>query len=70
MHWPMRLAGAVLTEVVFAWPGIGRYVVESMQVADLAPVQAVVLIVTVFTILVNLLVDVSYYWFDPRLAVS
>ena len=64
------ITGAVLTEIVFAWPGIGRYAVESMLVADLAPVQAVVLIVTVFTFLVNILVDVSYYWFDPRLGVS
>jgi ABC-type dipeptide/oligopeptide/nickel transport system permease component len=64
------IAGAVLTEIVFAWPGIGRYAIESMLVADLAPVQAVVLIVTVFTIIVNLLVDVSYFWFDPRLGVS
>lgn len=62
--------GAVLTELVFSWPGIGRYAVESMLVADLAPLQAVVLIVTVATLLINIVVDVSYFWFDPRIKVS
>jgi peptide/nickel transport system permease protein len=61
--------GAVLTEMVFSWPGIGRYAIESMLVADLAPLQAVVLIVTVLTLLVNIVVDVSYFWFDPRIKV-
>lgn len=61
------LGGAVLTEVVFAWPGIGRYAIESMLVADLAPLQAVVLIVTVATLAINILVDMSYFYFDPRI---
>jgi peptide/nickel transport system permease protein len=64
------LAGAIITEFVFAWPGIGRYAIESMQVADLAPLQAVVLIVALATLLINLLVDLSYYWIDPRIGVS
>jgi len=64
------LAATVLAEIVFSWPGIGRYAIESTLVADLAPLQAVVLIVTAATLLVNLLVDVSYYWFDPRIKVS
>jgi peptide/nickel transport system permease protein len=64
------LAGAIITEFVFAWPGIGRYAIESMQVADLAPLQAVVLIVAVATLLINLLVDLGYYWIDPRIGVA
>jgi ABC-type dipeptide/oligopeptide/nickel transport system permease component len=64
------LAGAIITEFVFAWPGIGRYAIESMQVADLAPLQAVVLIVALATLLINLLVDLSYYWIDPRIGVA
>lgn len=64
------LAGAVLAEIVFSWPGIGRYAIESTLVADLAPLQAVVLIVTGATLLVNVLVDLSYYWFDPRIQVT
>jgi len=62
-------AGAVLVEIAFSWPGIGRYAVESMLVADLAPLQAVVLIVTVVTVLINIAVEVSYFWFDPRIQV-
>lgn len=64
------LGGAVLIEIVFSWPGIGRYAVESMLVADLAPLQAVILLVTLFTLLINILVDVSYFWFDPRIRVA
>lgn len=64
------LAGTVLAEIVFSWPGIGRYAIESTLVADLAPLQAVVLIVTAATLLVNILVDLSYYWFDPRIKVT
>jgi peptide/nickel transport system permease protein len=64
------LAGTVLAEIVFSWPGIGRYAIESTLVADLAPLQAVVLIVTIATLVVNILVDLSYYWFDPRIKVA
>jgi peptide/nickel transport system permease protein len=64
------LAGAIITEFVFAWPGIGRYAIESMLVADLAPLQAVVLIIALATLLINLLVDLSYYWIDPRIGVA
>jgi peptide/nickel transport system permease protein len=64
------LAGAIITEFVFAWPGIGRYAIESMQVADLAPLQAVVLLVALATLVINLLVDLSYYWIDPRIGVA
>ena len=66
----LLLGSAVLIEIVFAWPGSARYAVESMQVADLAPLQAVVLLITLFTLMVNLLVDISYFWIDPRVKVS
>jgi ABC-type dipeptide/oligopeptide/nickel transport system permease component len=64
------LAGTVLAEIVFSWPGIGRYAIESTLIADLAPLQAVVLVVTAATLVVNILVDLSYYWFDPRIKVA
>jgi peptide/nickel transport system permease protein len=64
------LAGTVLAEIVFSWPGIGRYAIESTLVADLAPLQAVVVIVMGATLLVNILVDLTYYWFDPRIKVA
>lgn len=64
------IAGAILVEIVFSWPGIGRYAVESMVIADLAPVQAFVIVVTIISLVVNLLVDISYFYFDPRIRVS
>lgn len=66
----LLLGGAVLVETVFAWPGVARYAVESMQVADLAPLQAVVLLITGFTLAINLIVDISYFWVDPRVKVA
>jgi peptide/nickel transport system permease protein len=64
------IAGAILVEMVFAWPGIGRYAVESMVIADLAPVQAFVIVTTILALVINLLVDISYFYFDPRIRVS
>lgn len=61
------IAGAILVEVAFTWPGIGRYAVESMVTADLAPVQAFVIVVTVMSMVINLVVDVSYFYLDPRI---
>jgi ABC-type dipeptide/oligopeptide/nickel transport system permease component len=46
------------------------YAIESMLVADLAPLQAVVLLITAVTLIINLLVDLSYYWIDPRIGVA
>jgi peptide/nickel transport system permease protein len=64
------IAGAILVEMVFAWPGIGRYAVESMIIADLAPVQAFVIVTTILALAINLLVDISDFYFDPRIRVS
>jgi peptide/nickel transport system permease protein len=64
------IAGAILVEMVFSWPGIGRYAVESMVIADLAPVQAFVIVTTILALAINLLVDISYFYFDPRIRVS
>jgi peptide/nickel transport system permease protein len=64
------IAGSILVEMVFSWPGIGRYAVESMIIADLAPVQAFVIFTTILALAINLLVDISYFYFDPRIRVS
>lgn len=60
------LGGAVLTETIFQWPGMGHYVVESILNSDVKPLQACVLIVAVSFLGINLLVDLSYAWLDPR----
>ena len=60
------LGGAVLTETVFAWPGIGRLTVFAIFNRDLVLVQGIVLILALMYVLVNLLVDLSYSLIDPR----
>lgn len=61
------LGGAVLTEIVFAWPGIGRLLVEAILSRDYPVVQGVVLLVAVVFIFVNLIVDIIYSYLDPRI---
>lgn len=61
------LGGAVLTETIFSWPGLGKYVVEAVIVLDARPLQASVLLIATFFVLVNLLTDISYAVIDPRL---
>ncbi|GHV52915.1 ABC transporter permease [Deltaproteobacteria bacterium] len=62
------IGGALVTETVFAWPGIGRLLVISVSIRDLAVVQTVVLIVGASMVLVNLAVDLLYARLDPRLS--
>ncbi len=61
------LSGAVLTETIFAWPGIGRWLYLSILARDYPIVQGMALFITVLFILVNLLVDISYALVDPRI---
>lgn len=61
------LGGSVLTETVFAWPGLGRLVVDSIRAQDLPLVQGSVLFIAVVFILINLLVDLSYALLNPRI---
>jgi ABC-type dipeptide/oligopeptide/nickel transport system permease component len=60
-------SGAVVTETVFAWPGIGRLMVQAIYTRDFPIVQATVMIVALIFVLVNLLVDLAYAWLDPRI---
>jgi peptide/nickel transport system permease protein len=61
------LGGAILTETVFAWPGIGRLLVKSIYNRDYPMVQGVVFIIAVLFILVNIIVDYLYAYVDPRI---
>ncbi|HKK30740.1 MAG TPA: ABC transporter permease [Alphaproteobacteria bacterium] len=61
------LGGAVVTETVFSWPGLGRLAVESIRVGDFPVVQAIVMILAGFTILANLAADIGVAWLDPRI---
>lgn len=63
------LGGEFLIEVMFSWPGLGTYAVDSILAQDFAPVQAVVLVTAVVYVIVNLLVDLVYFALDPRVQV-
>ncbi len=62
------LGGAVLTETVFSWPGIGRLMVDSILARDYPVVQGAVLLLAVFFVLINLVVDIIYAFLDPRIS--
>ena len=61
------LYGAVLTETVFAWPGMGAWVVTSIQALDFPAVMGFAVVVSLAYVLVNLVVDLLYLWIDPRI---
>lgn len=60
------LSGAVLTETIFSWPGLGRYMFQSSISLDFAAIMAMTLLVSVVFLLINLVVDLSYAFIDPR----
>ena len=61
------LGGAILTETIFSWPGMGRLVVDRVLARDYSAVQGGVLLIAFVFVLVNLLVDISYAYLDPRI---
>ncbi|MBU2515399.1 ABC transporter permease [bacterium] len=64
------LEGAVITETVFAWPGIGRLAIQAVFERDYPLVQGIVLVAAVVYVLINLLVDIIYTLLDPRIKLS
>ena len=64
------LGGAVLTETVFSWPGIGSYTVNCILKSDFPVVQGVVMLVAITFVIINLVVDVVYAFLDPRIKYS
>ncbi|MCY4100353.1 MAG: ABC transporter permease [Rhodobacteraceae bacterium] len=64
------IAGSVVTEQVFAWPGVGQLLVRSVATRDIATVQFIVMAVAMTTILANLMIDLLYLVIDPRIRPS
>ncbi len=64
------LAGAVITETVFSWPGIGQLTIESIQKRDYPVVQSCVLLISLSYVFINLLTDLAYAYLDPRVSLS
>jgi peptide/nickel transport system permease protein len=70
LNFGLLLGGAVLTETIFSWPGLGRYVVDSLLARDYPAVQGCILFFAVIMVLVNLTVDILYFYVDPRLRIG
>jgi peptide/nickel transport system permease protein len=66
----LLLSGAVLTETVFAWPGMGTWLVQAIEDRNYPVLQGGILFVSLVFVLVNLLVDLSYALINPRIRVS
>jgi peptide/nickel transport system permease protein len=63
----LLLAGSVVVETIFAWPGVGRLVIQSLEVSDYPVVQAAVLLIATTVVLANLATDLVYMVIDPRI---
>lgn len=61
------LGGAVITENIFAWPGVGRLLVQAINNRDIPLVQAGVFVIAVSIVIINLITDLLYTWLDPRI---
>lgn len=68
MEFGFLLGGAVIIETVFAWPGVGRLIVQSILDRDYPVVQAAVMMLAVIFVAVNLAVDLLYAWLDPNIS--
>ena len=70
LQFGVVLTGAVITETIFAWPGIGRLLIQSISFRDYPLVQGCVLLIAVTYVGVNLLTDLTYSFLDPRIRVD
>lgn len=70
VNFAQLISGAVVTETIFAWPGIGRLLVDSIFVRDFPVAQTVVFFAAMFIVSINLCVDIVYAWLDPRIRMA
>jgi len=67
LNFGLLLAGAILTETVFSWPGIGKYVINAVRMRDYPAVQGCILFFAFMFVIVNLITDIIYVYIDPRI---
>jgi ABC-type dipeptide/oligopeptide/nickel transport system permease component len=70
VNFAALISGAVVTETIFAWPGVGRLLVDSLILRDYPTTQTVIFFAASFIVLINITVDVMYAWLDPRIRVA
>ena len=63
----MLIAGAVLTETTFSWPGMGRYLVDRIALRDYTAVQSTIAVFAFFVAMISLVMDILYALIDPRI---
>lgn len=64
----MLLSGAILTETIFSWPGLGRLIVDAIQNRDYMLIQGAVLLIAFIFVFINLLVDITYLYINPKVS--
>lgn len=69
VNFAALISGAVVTESIFAWPGIGRLLVDSLILRDYPTTQTVIFFAAACVVFINILVDILYAWLDPRIRV-
>ncbi|HEX2252651.1 MAG TPA: nickel ABC transporter permease [Thermoanaerobaculia bacterium] len=67
LQFGVLLTGAIITETIFAWPGLGRLLIQAIRLRDYPLVQGAILAIALTYVLVNLLTDLTYAWLDPRI---
>ena len=67
LEFALLLAGAVLTETTFSWPGIGRYLYERILLRDYTAVQSTIAVFAMFVAIISLVMDILYAFIDPRI---
>lgn len=67
LQYGVLLGGSVATETVFAWPGLGRFIIDSIKTKDIPAVMGSVIILAIISTIVNLAVDILYAFVDPRI---
>jgi len=70
LQFGILMGGAILTETIFAWPGIGKWILDSVYSRDFSAVQGGTLLVAFTFVMINMLVDILYAWVNPRIKVS
>ena len=64
---PFLLGGTVVIEQIFSLPGMGRFVLDLLDTRDFVPIQSIIILMAGVVMVLNLLVDLSYAWLDPRI---
>jgi peptide/nickel transport system permease protein len=67
---PLLLAGALVTESIFAWPGMGRLFLDKVERGDMAVVMGILMLITVAVIVFQIITDIVYAWLDPRIRLA